>query len=134
MRRFAFVHVSAPEVPSDEEGQVALVGSYADAWGFDPDEETMRGLGDVWHVTNAAGSERRIGPAVLEDMLSHVLESQSDDLAANLTGAVTDYVFPQLEGVPERSRIVERLANTEHVDRDRLWRLAGDVLRVTPNE
>jgi MoxR-like ATPase len=134
MRRFAFVHVSAPEVPPDEEEQVALVRSYADAWGFAPDEETMRGLGDVWHVTNAAGSERKIGPAVLRDMLSHVLESQSDDLAANLTGAVTDYVFPQLEGVPERSRIVERLANTEYVDRDRLWRLAGDVLRVTPNE
>jgi hypothetical protein len=42
-------------------------------------------------------------------------------------------VFPQLEGLPERGRIVERLANTEHVDRDRLWRLAGDVLRVRPN-
>jgi MoxR-like ATPase len=134
MRRFAFVHVSAPEVPSDEDGQVALVRSYADVWGLDPDAETARGLGQVWHVTNAAGSERKIGPAVLKDMLSHVVESRSTDPVANLTGAVTDYVFPQLEGVPERRRIVERLASTEYVDRDRLWRLAGDVLRVTPNE
>ncbi|MFB6296180.1 MAG: AAA family ATPase [Halobacteriales archaeon] len=132
MRRFAFIHVGAPEVPPDEDGQIALVQSYADAWDLDPEEETMRGLGEVWHVTNAAGSERKIGPAVLKDMLSHVLHSRSDDLEATITQAVTDYVFPQLEGVPKRGQIVERLARAEYVDETRLWSLADDVLRVSP--
>jgi len=132
MRRFAFVHVGAPELPNEDEKRVALIRRYADAWGLAPDEETMRGLGEVWHATNAAESERKIGPAVLKDMLSHVLESPSDDLAGNITNAVTDYVFPQLEGVPERGRIVERLARADHVDEARLRGLASDVLRVTP--
>jgi MoxR-like ATPase len=134
MRRFAFIHVSAPEVPDEEGERVDLIRSYADAWDLDPDEETIHGLGEVWHVTNAPESERKIGPAVLKDMMSHVIESRSADRETSITRAVTDYVFPQLEGVPERRRIVERLARTESVDETRLWRLAGDVLRVTPNE
>jgi len=131
MRRFAFVHVDAPTIPDDPEERTALVGTYADAWGLDPDREVAEALGEVWWATNGGGSERKVGPAILRDMLSHILASGTDDLELSVTQAVTDYVFPQFEGVPERKGIVQRLANVDSVDEERLWRLAGDVLRVT---
>jgi MoxR-like ATPase len=131
MRRFAFVHVDAPTIPDDTDERTALVGKYADAWDLNPEKEVAEALGEVWWATNAGGSERKIGPAILRDMLTHILASETDDLELALTQAVTDYVFPQFEGVPERKEIVQRLANTDSVDEQRLWRLAGDVLRVT---
>jgi len=130
MRRFAFVHVDAPEIPTESEQRARLVETYAQAWGFEPDDATVDALGSVWQVTNSGTSERKIGPAILRDMMSHVLESENEDLELSVTQAVTDYVFPQLEGLPERKRIVQRLAATDYVNEDVLWRLAGDVLRV----
>jgi MoxR-like ATPase len=131
MRRFAFVHVDAPKIPNDEEERATLVRCYAEAWDLDIGEQIVQAFGEVWWATNAGGSDRKIGPAILRDMLVHVIESEADDLELAVTQAVTDYVFPQFEGVPERKKIVQRIANTEHVDEDRLWRLANDVLRVT---
>jgi MoxR-like ATPase len=131
MRRFAFVHVDAPKIPNDEEERATFVRCYAEAWNLDIGERIVQAFGEVWWATNAGGSNRKIGPAILRDMLVHVIESEADDLELAVTQAVTDYVFPQFEGVPERKNIVQRIANTEHVDEDRLWRLADDVLRVT---
>ena len=130
MRRFAFVHVDAPEIPADRNAAGELVRSYADAWGMTPDDPTLRDIGEIWFAVNAAGDGREIGPAIVEDLLSHV-NGRNTDRRTALTGAVASYVFPQLEGVPNRKRIVSRIAATDTVDRDRLDRLAGDVLGVT---
>jgi 5-methylcytosine-specific restriction protein B len=51
-----------------------------------------------------------------------------------LTQAVSNYVFPQLEGVPNRRAIVSRIASSGAVDRERLGRLADDVLGVRIHE
>lgn len=134
MRRFAFIHVDAPTIPEDDEAMVALVGDYADVWGLDPDQTIVNGLGQVWRATNEGDHERKIGPAIVKDMMGHVIESSDHDPRQAISQAVANYIFPQLEGVPERHRIVNRIADTDFVDRSWLWRLAGDVLRVSPNE
>jgi len=134
MRRFAFIHVNAPTIPDDEDERATLIRRYAEAWNLDAEKRIFQAFGDVWWATNAGGSDRKIGPAILRDMLGHVVESEADDLELTVTQAVTDYVFPQFEGVPDRKKTVQRIANAEHVDEDRLWRLADNVLRVTKDE
>jgi MoxR-like ATPase len=133
MRRFAFVHVAAPDIPENEEEQAALVRAYADTWDLDPEEETLREVGTLWFAVNAFDDGRKIGPAIIKDILKHVTAHDVDRRTA-LTQAVSNYVFPQLEGVPNRGRIVSRIAASDAVDRRRLDRLAGDVLGVRVDE
>ncbi|MDR9432063.1 MAG: MoxR family ATPase [Natronomonas sp.] len=130
MRRFAFIHVDAPEIPPEREESGELVRSYADVWGIDANDDTLRDVGEIWFAVNATENGRNIGPAIIKDILSHVNGREIDRRAA-LSGAVASYVFPQLEGVPNRGQIVSRVAHTDVVDRGRLGRLAGDVLGVT---
>ncbi|MEF8808091.1 MoxR family ATPase [Natronomonas sp.] len=133
MRRFAFIHVAAPDIPEDEDEQAELVRAYADAWNLDPEEETLREVGGLWFAVNAFDDGRKIGPAIVEDILKHVTAHDVDRRTA-LTQAVSNYIFPQLEGVPNRGRIVSRIAASDAVDRRRLDRLAGDVLGVRVDE
>jgi 5-methylcytosine-specific restriction protein B len=133
MRRFAFVHVAAPDIPEDTDEQVELVRSYADAWDLAPEEETLRNIGALWFSVNAFDDGRKIGPAIIKDILKHVTANDVNQRMA-LTQAVSNYVFPQLEGVPNRGRIVSRIAASDAVDRRRLDRLAGDVLGVRVDE
>jgi MoxR-like ATPase len=129
MRRFSFVHVGAPALPDDEDERVGLLERYANVWGLDPSEPTLQGVGAVWYAANNAVEDRAIGPAIVEDLLRHVVGTGIDRRRA-LTQAVSNYVFPQLEGVPRRKRIVERIANTDHVDGTTIRRLGRDVLGV----
>lgn len=130
MRRFAFVYVDAPEVPADRAAAGELVRSYAEMWAVDVDERTLRDVGGIWRAVNATDDGREIGPAIIKDILAHI-DGQETNRRSALTGAVASYVFPQLEGVPNRGRIVSRIAETGTVDQARLDRLAGDVLGVT---
>ncbi|MDL5362319.1 hypothetical protein QRT08_10065 [Halalkalicoccus sp. NIPERK01] len=66
-------------------------------------------------------------------MLAHVLGSNTEVEAAS-TQAVTNYVFPQLEGVPRRERIVSEIARVDGIDETRLERLGRDVLGVSMDE
>ncbi|WP_435119191.1 AAA family ATPase [Halolamina sp. C58] len=127
MRRFAFIHVDAPEIPEDDPG--ALVAEYASVWGIDADEDLLSDVGEVWRIANTTIEERKLGPAIVKDMLSHVTNSGLPREAA-LTRAVADYVFPQLEGVARREAIVSELADLDCLDGDRLVALARDILQV----
>jgi len=131
MRRFAFVHVDAPEIPEDRSEQTELLDEYAQRWQIDTDETTLAAVAAVWHRTNTAIDDRKIGPAIVQDILGHVEQSDAP-LRRSLTAAITNYVFPQLEGVPRRERIVSKLAGLDAVEGDRLRHLARDVLQVTP--
>ena len=62
-------------------------------------------------------------------MIAHVLGSDAGVETAS-TQAVTNYVFPQLEGVPRRERIVSEIATVDGIDDRRLKRLGRDVLGV----
>lgn len=130
MRRFAFIHVDAPDVPEDPDRRVELVRSYADIWELDPSVDELRIVGEVWRATNSTVDGRKIGPAIVRDMLAHVLGSDTGIGTAS-TQAVTNYVFPQLEGVPRRERIVSEIARVEGIDERRLRRLGRDVLGVS---
>ena len=127
MRRFAFIHVDAPEIPEDDPGR--LVAEYASVWGIDADEDLLADVGEVWRIANTTIEERKLGPAIVKDMLSHVTHSGLPRNGA-LTRAVADYVFPQLEGVARREAIVSELADLNCLDGDRLVALARDILQV----
>lgn len=129
MRRFAFVYIAAPEIPSDDEKRRTMLNQYASVWGLSVEPAVIDAVGSVWHVTNTALNDRKIGPAIVKDMLSHISNSTAP-LDQSVTRAVASYVFPQFEGVRGRERFVTELARVESVDGDRLRGLARDVLQV----
>ena len=131
MRRFSFIHVDAPTVPDDPAAAAALVASYATVWGLDVDDGTARSVAKVWQVANNTIEDRKIGPAIVEDILSQVTDVSHEHRPRTLTHAIANHVFPQLEGVPRRERVVEALTRLDEVDSERLERLGRDVLRVT---
>lgn len=133
MRRFAFVYIDAPTVPEDESRRESLIKSYEATWGLQTDPAVREAVGDIWFVTNNAVSDRKIGPAIIKDILTHV-GAGSKPTESMLTDAVVAYVFPQLEGVPHRERIVSQLATIRAVDGARLRRRASDILQVTIDE
>jgi len=130
MRRFAFVHVDAPAVPRDREERIALLEKYTAEWGLDPRKETLDAVSEIWGVLNDGREDRKIGPAIVRDMLRSVEHGPHRDHDVAITAAVGNYVLPQLEGAPRREQIVTRLSNVSAVDRDRLAALSKDVLQV----
>ena len=130
MRRFAFVHVGVPDGETTDDW-VSLVEEYADVWGLVVDEDTVEVVAAVWQILNSAISERKIGPALVEDMLRHVSATGSPDA---ITGAITAYIFPQLEGVRGRERVIAELASLDAVNRQRIDDRAAEILQVTLDE
>lgn len=107
MRRFAFIHVPAPRLQSDDDqinGQYldpAAGGNYATAWvknGISQDviEQYHTALSVIWAVVN---NHRELGPAIIEDLFRHLDAYEGADESAALTSAITTYIFPQLEGL-----------------------------------
>jgi MoxR-like ATPase len=139
MRRFAFIRVPAPDLPrgDDEQSYDALMDimdQYVAAWDeLDPSEAQRRAVGRVWTHTNHAVEDRSIGPAIVYDLLAYITarHTSANELSAPLTEAVISYIFPQLEGVPERTKIVAHIADVDAVDRDMLAAAARDMLQVT---
>ncbi|WP_226012313.1 AAA family ATPase [Halomicrobium salinisoli] len=127
MRRFAFVHVGAPDGETTEDWS-ALVRNYADTWDVSVDDRTIEVTAELWRVTNSTVDERRIGPALVEDILRHVAAASDRDA---MTSAVTSYIFPQLEGLRRREEVVAELAQLPGVDRRRLLDRANEMLQVT---
>jgi hypothetical protein len=130
MRRFAFVHVGAPSGESTDDW-ISLVERYANTWNVDADSDVVEAVAAVWQITNSTVSARKIGPALVEDMLRHVSGSNSSQA---ITSAVTSYVFPQLEGVRGRGQVIDELAALETIDRNLLTERASEILQVDLNE
>ena len=140
MRRFAFIRVPAPEFTTsdDDTARTELtteMNAYIDAWdGLDPSDEERDAIGQVWKQTNQAVDDRSIGPAIVRDMLTYVTNrrtSAADDLSERVTEAVISYIFPQLEGVPERKQIITHIASVDATDTGTLRTAANDMLQVT---
>jgi MoxR-like ATPase len=130
MRRFAFIHVGVPDGETTDDWK-SLVENYAETWNLTVDEEIVETVAAVWRITNSTVSKRKIGPALVEDMLRHVGATGSPD---RVTGAITSYVFPQLEGVRGRERIIAELASLDAVNSHQLDNRAEEILQVTLNE
>ncbi len=134
MRRFAFVRIPAPELPAGTDGERTvedIVFEYANAWDLDISRPEAWAVGRVWQETNNAVEERAIGPAIIEDILRYVTQHPEGELEYHLTQAVISYVFPQLEGVPKRKRIVREIANVDEIDSGLLEAAAREMLHVT---
>ncbi len=134
MRRFTFVRIGVPDIPSDGSRQEEMLSEYTgeEVWDIDASPQQLRHVASVWHATNTAVEERSIGPAIVEDILSYITAHEAaSDLSTRLTEAVISYIFPQLEGVPEREAIIKSIAEGSDVDDERLARAASDMLGVS---
>ncbi len=134
MRRFAFVRVPAPALPEDADGDRTVedvVFEYAEAWDLDISRKEAWAVGRVWQKTNHAVEERAIGPAIVEDVLRYVNQHPEERLDYHLAQAVVSYIFPQLEGVPKRKRIVRKIMEVREIESDLLGTAAREMLQVT---
>ena len=129
MRRFAFVRVPVPSLPESRYEQREIVEEYADVWGIAVQQEESEAVGEVWKTMNEAG--REIGPAIVKDVLEMVRRERPTDISQRMSRAVEAYVFPQLEGIPERDKIVRAVANLDVVDPHHIEDAATDMLGVT---
>ncbi|WP_435196133.1 AAA family ATPase [Natronomonas sp. EA1] len=126
MRRFTFVRVGTPANDRLEEA----VDEYVARWNVAPTATQQVAVTDIWKRTNESG--RPIGPALVKDMLGMV--TNGGGVTESTTQAVVSYVFPQLEGVPDRKRVVASLCDSEYVDADRLRTVASEMLQVRFDE
>ncbi|QLG62211.1 AAA family ATPase [Halorarum salinum] len=134
MRRFSFIRIGVPDIPSDGAEQEALLSKYTDddVWNIDASPQQLRYVAAVWRATNTAVAERSIGPAIVEDILLYITAHETaSDLSPRLTEAVISYIFPQLEGVPERKEIVRSIAGVSDIDEEELERAASDMLGIS---
>jgi len=147
MRRFAFIRIPAPTLPAgdDDAALTALddgLEAYVAAWDdLDPTPDELRAVGLVWKHTNQAVDDRAIGPAIVKDMLDYITNHHgtgTGTLPTRVTNAVISYIFPQLEGVPERDQIVRHITEinghdqtVDMINQDLLETAACDMLQVT---
>jgi energy-coupling factor transporter ATP-binding protein EcfA2 len=112
MRRFAFIPVPVPDL--DERANAELVKMYEKHWDSDIDdldvvgetesadiESTDQIYEDVATIWWAVQQKRPVGPALIQDILSHVEQQIRTDSNIAYEQAVSIYVFPQLEGLSE---------------------------------
>ena len=134
MRRFSFIHVDAPQVPDARAERIDLLEQYADAWGMDlsrpADEDVLDAVSEIWLRLNDGRSDRKIGPAIVRDMLDGIVNSPSRTTERAVTDAVGNYVLPQLEGSPRREATVKQLSQIDAVDSSRLSELGRDMLQI----
>jgi len=134
MRRFAFIRVSAPSIPSDDDEMAELMHDYATAWDIsvsERDRPELLAVGRVWREMNGAVEDRAIGPAIVKDIIEYLRENETLPLEDRLTRAVISYIFPQLEGVPKREQIVRQISSVRQIDSDELDDAAAEMLQVT---
>ena len=133
MRRFAFIRVPAPTLPSDRTALVEIMRSYADGWAISVSDAELRAVGEVWRATNTSVEDRSIGPAVVKDILAFVEAHSTGSRSVRLTQAVISFICPQLEGVPKREQILRQIAEVPDVDYELLDEAARDMLHVSLN-
>lgn len=130
MRRFAFIQVRAPKAEEIDD----LMDAYLGAWGLQetisPEHtEAVKNLWKTINKTPETGVPRRIGPAIIKDLLHYLREGGS------LVQGLIAYVLPQFEGIRERARKVDQLlsffeAKGEEKAKEQLQHAAIDLLQI----
>ncbi|WP_238477334.1 AAA family ATPase [Natranaeroarchaeum sulfidigenes] len=136
MRRFTFIRIPAPDLPTgtsrdDEEKLEQIVFDYANTWDLHPERKEAIGVGRVWRETNHAVENRAIGPAIIKDILSYICHHPQENIEYRLTQSVISYIFPQLEGVPKRKKIVRNIAKISEIDEEALEEASVDMLQIS---
>ncbi|MFC7080314.1 AAA family ATPase [Halorussus caseinilyticus] len=138
MRRFAFVSVPVPT--EADEISPELVGEYFDHWDTElPDEDAIGAdgddletrlrddLADIWSAVQAV---RPVGPALVEDVLNHAVQTMEARGVVEYGPAVAAHVLPQLDGVrgDEIDDLLGEMETVEGFDRASAERFAEDFL------
>jgi MoxR-like ATPase len=126
MRRFAFVHIPAPDVTIANAAQ--LVDDFAAVWDLEVDSFVRDAVADLWAFLNGADSRRPVGPALIEDLLRTVGHSTATDADA-LTAAVAQYIIPQLEGLRQNATERQQLTAFDWIDTEYLAMVADTRLQ-----
>ena len=138
MRRFSFIPIDVPELPEaddpDEEDKLLeLMNEYLSSWdGIEAEDEELIAVARVWRNTNNPVDARAIGPAIVKDILSTITQYPGSDtnLETRLTNAVISYIFPQLEGVPERRKIVNSIKASPEVTEEKIKEAGKEILQI----
>lgn len=130
MRRFTFIEVRAPRRDEIED----LMDAYLEAWGLQNEisQETREDVEKIWKRINKppkTGVPRRIGPAIIEDLLRYIKEGGS------LVEGLIAYVLPQFEGIREGAKKVYQLLSFFDKEgnekaKAKLKRAAIDLLQI----
>lgn len=141
MRRFSFIPIDVPDLPdedeSDEEDKLRdIMSEYLSSWGeieLESEDDEVIAVARVWRNTNNPVDARAVGPAIVQDILGTITQypESGPNLEQRLTNAVISYIFPQLEGVPERRRIVNSIMASPDVDEEKLKESAKEILQVS---
>lgn len=101
MRRFAFIEVPPPQVDITPE----LVLKYIDVWGVtDGDDLPFKhpvviAIAGIWAEIQ---SERSVGPALIKDLITDLLQQYEMDGQVDVTSPIKMYLIPQFEGLTKR--------------------------------
>ena len=95
MRRFAFIHIDAPDLD-----EPSIMKEFEKVWNVGANETLSSKIFEVWKDFNKKSS-RKIGPAIVEDMLRYCAEHGGED-KIRMTDSFSLYVLPQLEGMREK--------------------------------
>ncbi len=139
MRRWAFIPVGIPELPTPDEetaggeSQLAqLVGEYVAIWSASDTlaevEQHYEPVGRIWSAVN---KQRAIGPAIIEDIYTYVASAPTVE-EADYVSPIIMYVFPQLEGLrrDEIEDVIDELDAIVTDDQNELWTTARDFFQV----
>lgn len=126
MRRFAFVSVP---VPDSDDITADLVRDYAQIWDLDEMDESI--FEDVSNLWQAIQRHRHIGPALIKDVLTHIVTQGDASADVEYAYAIRMYVIPQLEGLPKdtvSSMLAEMDNRVDDFDRDLAANFAEEYL------
>jgi hypothetical protein len=101
MRRFAFIEVPPPQVDITPE----LVLKYIDVWGVTDGDDlpfkhpVVMAIAGIWAEIQ---SERSVGPALIKDLVTDLLQQYEMDGQVDVTSPIKMYLIPQFEGLTKR--------------------------------
>ncbi len=142
MRRFSFIRIDCPEIKGpDQEGYEEFIDGYLNVWrniDFEPEDEAVKRTVEVWKNTNSPVDGRDIGPSIVRDILKYVENhpKANENLGRVMKEAVVSYIFPQLEGVPDRKKIIVSIAESKVFEdvEEPLKQTAREMLQVELDE
>ncbi|MHA1414338.1 MAG: AAA family ATPase, partial [Promethearchaeota archaeon] len=110
MRRFAFILLDIPKKIDEN-----ILEKYLDLWNINipisKSDDLKKNIAILWNFIN---KYRKIGPAIIEDIIRFVSEGDERDYS----GALILYVFPQFEGLDykEIDDFLKNLSNLDFLD------------------
>jgi len=134
MRRFTFIRIEPPKIPDDEEERMELMEEYIGRWeNVEKREEELELVSRIWKRTNETVKSRKIGPAIVKDMLGYMQGQGDSKKEKRAKEAIISYIFPQLEGVPEAKEIVKGIFSIEDLkeQEEDLKGVAEEMLKIT---